>query len=190
MKILILDNYDSFTYNLFHLVDQFDGVEVDVIRNDEMSVEDGGKYDRIIISPGPGLPSEAGITKELIRTYYNTSPMLGVCLGLQAMAEVCGGEIFNVPEVFHGVSKETYITEKNEKLFAGISSPFMAGRYHSWCVDQKNLPSVMKITAVDQAGYIMAMTHENQLMRGVQFHPESILTEFGKALMSNWLLHC
>jgi anthranilate synthase component 2 len=106
------------------------------------------------------------------------------------MAEVCGGEIFNVTEVFHGVSRETYITEKSEMLFREIASPFMTGRYHSWCVDEKNLPSSMKITAIDKDGYIMAMTHENQLMRGVQFHPESILTEFGKTLMSNWLFHC
>ncbi len=190
MKILLLDNYDSFTYNLFHLIDQFDGVEVDVIRNDEINVNDAKKYDRILISPGPGLPGEAGNTNEIIREYQSSKPMLGVCLGMQAMAEVCGGKLYNLQKVFHGVAEPISIINKNEKLFSGFHSPFNAGRYHSWGVAKENLPSVFNITAVDRNGDIMSFTHENQLMRGVQFHPESILTEFGKNLMSNWLLHC
>lgn len=190
MKILLLDNYDSFTFNLFHLAGQFDGVEVDVFRNDEITIEEAGRYDRFIISPGPGLPSEAGITKILIEKYYSSKPILGVCLGMQAMAEVCGGRLFNLPRVFHGVAEETFITDGSEALFKGISSPFKSGRYHSWCVDAESLPAALSITAVDQYRNIMALTHENQLLRGVQFHPESILTEFGKTLMSNWLFHC
>jgi len=190
LKILLLDNYDSFTYNLSHLVDQFEGMQVEVIRNDALNVNDAEKFDRIIISPGPGLPSEAGITNELIRKYHSSKPILGVCLGMQAMAEVCGGKLFNLQKVFHGVAEWTDIISKDEKLYTGIRSPFKAGRYHSWAVDKDNLPKELRITAVDRKGDIMSFTHENQLMRGVQFHPESILTEFGKELMSNWLFHC
>lgn len=190
MKILLLDNYDSFTYNLFHLVDQFKGVETDVLRNDEITVIQAEKYDRIIISPGPGLPSEAGITLDLIRKFHSTKPILGVCLGMQAMAEVFGGKLINLPRVFHGVSMRTIIIDKEEKLFEGIPNHFKSGRYHSWCVDREHLPQVFRITAEDESGYLMAITHENQLLRGVQFHPESILTESGNLLMANWLLRC
>jgi anthranilate synthase component 2 len=190
MKILLLDNYDSFTYNLFHLVDQFNGVETDVLRNDEITVIQAEKYDRIIISPGPGLPSEAGITLDLIRKYFSSKPILGVCLGMQAMAEAFGGKLINLPRVFHGVSLETIITDKEEKLFKDIPHHFKSGRYHSWCVDKEHLPPVFRITAEDESGNLMAITHENQLLRGVQFHPESILTESGNILMANWLQRC
>jgi anthranilate synthase component 2 len=190
MHILLLNNYDSFTYNLLHLIELFDGMKVEVVRNDQMIVQDAEKYDRIIISPGPGLPSEAGITKDLIRKYYSSKPMLGVCLGMQAMAEACGGKIYNLTRVFHGVAEPTIIIDTNEKLFAGIPSPFRTGRYHSWAVQKENLPSCLHVTAIDKDGDIMSFSHENQLMRGVQFHPESILTDFGKELMSNWLFHC
>ena len=190
MKILIFDNYDSFTYNLVHLVEKILHIPVEVFRNDEITLDQGGIYDRIIISPGPGLPSESGITSEIIRHYFSSKPILGVCLGMQAIAEVCGAKLFNIEKVFHGVSEKTIITDSNEKLFNGISSPFNAGRYHSWGVDKSTLPASLKVTAVDQFGNIMALTHENQLMRGVQFHPESILTEFGNVLMKNWLFHC
>jgi anthranilate synthase component 2 len=190
MKILLLDNYDSFTFNLLHLVEQFDGVEVDVFRNDEITVDEAGRYDRFVVSPGPGLPDEAGITKKLIERFYTVKPILGVCLGMQAMTEVCGGRLFNLTRVFHGVAEETFITDANEALFKGINSPFKCGRYHSWGADAESLPSALRITAIDRYKNIMALTHENQLLRGVQFHPESILTEFGKTLISNWLLHC
>ena len=190
MKILLLDNYDSFTYNLFHLVDRFEGVDTDVVRNDEINTIQAEKYDRIIISPGPGLPSEAGITLDLIHKYYSSKPILGVCLGMQAMAEAFGGKLINLPRVFHGVSMETIITDKEEKLFEGTPHHFKSGRYHSWCVDKEHLPPVFRITAEDESGYLMAITHENQLLRGVQFHPESILTESGNLLMANWLLRC
>jgi anthranilate synthase component II len=190
MKILLLDNYDSFTYNLLHLVDQFDGIETDVIRNDEISIGRVEQYDRILISPGPGIPSEAGITQDLIRMYHASKPILGVCLGMQAMAEVFGGKLINLLRVFHGVSLETKITARDEKLFEGIPSSFKSGRYHSWAVDRKYLPAAFNITAEDEFGYVMAITHENQLLRGVQFHPESILTDCGKLLMANWLFRC
>lgn len=190
MKILLLDNYDSFTYNLFHLIDQFEGIETDVLRNDEIPIAHVEQYDRIIISPGPGIPSEAGITLDLIRKYYASKPILGVCLGMQAMAEVFGGKLIHLPHVFHGVAMETKITERGEKLFEGIPSSFKSGRYHSWSVDRRSLPLAFSITAEDEFGYLMAITHENQLLRGVQFHPESILTESGKLLMTNWLYRC
>ena len=190
MKILLLDNFDSFTYNLLHLIEQFDGIAVDVFRNNEITVEDVKNYDRIIISPGPGLPVEAGITNDLIRKYHSTKPILGVCLGMQALAEVCGAKLFNLPVVFHGISEDTIIVDSQEKIFTGIPSTFKSGRYHSWAVDTKDLPACLHITAIDQIGNIMALTHQNLLLRGLQFHPESILTQFGKILMSNWLVHC
>ena len=190
MKILLLDNYDSFTYNLLHLVDQFEGIETDVIRNDQIAIAEVGEYDRIIISPGPGLPSESGITKEVIRNFFRFKPILGVCLGMQAMAEEFGGTISNMNKVFHGVASPITITNKNEKLFKGINSPFLGGRYHSWKVNRHDLPIEFSITAEDENGCLMAITHENQLLRGVQFHPESILTDCGKQLMSNWLMDC
>ncbi len=190
MKILLLDNYDSFTYNLFHLADQFDGIETDVIRNDQIALAKVGEYDRIIISPGPGLPSESGITKEVIRRYFQSKPILGVCLGMQAMAEELGGTISNMKKVYHGVASTITIKDRNEKLFKGIQSPFLGGRYHSWSVNREDLPVEFRITAEDETGCLMAITHENQLLRGVQFHPESILTDCGKQLMSNWLMEC
>ncbi len=190
MKILLLDNYDSFTYNLFHLIEQFEGIDVEVFRNDEIDVEEISVFDRIVISPGPGIPVEAGITMDVIRKYSSSKKILGVCLGMQAMAEVFGGKLFNSEKVFHGVAELLTITDEDEKLFKGIPSPFKTGRYHSWMVDKKSLPSEFKITAEDQNGFVMAITHENQLLRAVQFHPESILTDFGKELMTNWLLHC
>jgi anthranilate synthase component 2 len=190
MKILLLDNFDSFTYNLFHLLDQFDGVETEVKRNDEIGLEEVKKYDRIVISPGPGLPSEAGITMRVLSEYMNTKPILGVCLGMQALAEACGGKIFNLPNVMHGVASETIITDRKEKLFKDIFSPFLTGRYHSWAVEKETLPGVLSVTAVDKSENIMALRHENNLLRGVQFHPESILTEYGKKMMENWLKEC
>jgi anthranilate synthase component 2 len=190
MRILLLDNYDSFTYNLFHLIEQFDKIEIDVFRNDEIGIDKISEYDRIVISPGPGLPSDAGITMDVIRNYYSSKKMLGVCLGMQAMAEVFGGKLFNSEKVFHGVKEPLTVIDKNENLFKGLPPSFKTGRYHSWIVDKQHLPEEFKITAEDQNGFAMAMTHENQMLRAVQFHPESILTDFGKELMSNWLIHC
>lgn len=190
MKVLLLDNYDSFTYNLLHLMEQFEGVETVVLRNDEITVDQAAVYDRILISPGPGLPSEAGITKKLIAEYYNSKPIFGICLGLQAIGEVCGGNIYNMPEVMHGVSTKTIIIDPGEELFKGISSPFLTGRYHSWALKKETLPVNLHVTAIDDEGVIMAARHDNNLLRGVQFHPESILTDFGRQIVENWLFHC
>jgi anthranilate synthase component 2 len=189
MNILLLDNYDSFTYNLLHLLEQFDGIRTEVKRNDEITVGEAHVYDRIVLSPGPGLPSDAGVMNDIIRIFYNQKPILGICLGMQAMAEVFGGRLNNIPKVFHGVAINTLITDVQDDLFHGISSPFLAGRYHSWCVDRE-LPDGFKITAIDEAGYVMGISHRNKLMHGVQFHPESIMTDCGKTIISNWLVRC
>jgi anthranilate synthase component II len=189
MNILLIDNYDSFTYNLFHLVEQFD-VSIDVFRNDEIAVDDTDRYDRIIISPGPGLPVDAGITPAVIKRHFNAKHILGVCLGMQAIAESAGGRLTNLQGVLHGVSSTATIVDLSEELFNGIPVSFKAGHYHSWCVERKSLPHVFRETAVSENGVLLSITHENRLLRGVQFHPESILTEFGKELIANWLYRC
>jgi anthranilate synthase component 2 len=190
MRLLLVDNYDSFTFNLFHLIDQFDGVELDVFRNDEIDLEDTDLYDKILISPGPGLPVDSGITLPLIQRHFNSKPVLGVCLGMQAIAECGGGSLTNLQKVLHGVSTNASILDVNEKLFEGFPTSFRVGHYHSWCVNRKTLPASFKETAEGDDGLLLSFTHENQLLRGVQFHPESILTDFGKELMSNWLFKC
>ena len=189
MNILLLDNYDSFTYNLKHQLEGFD-VDVDVRRNDEIEVADVAVYDRIVLSPGPGVPSEAGKMMEVISRYKHEKKILGVCLGLQAMAESEGGKLFNLTKVLHGKSIPTRVIDSGEPMFRGIPSVFLTGRYHSWSVSADSLPKSFRITADDEMGGIMALTHENQLLRGVQFHPESILTEFGNQLIKNWLDLC
>ena len=187
MKILLLDNYDSFTYNLVHYLEMNDGVTVDVFRNDEIGLEVPEKYDRIVLSPGPGLPSEAGMLKEIIRTYAPSRPLLGVCLGMQAMAEVYGGKLKNLEQVMHGVASPVKVTEPDEILFRGLPPVFQGGRYHSWVVDRKTLPSCFRVTAVDEEGNIMALRHNSYNICGVQFHPESVLTEYGKKIITNWV---
>jgi anthranilate synthase component 2 len=188
MRILVLDNYDSFTFNLFHYLNNFED-DVTVKRNDEISVEAAGEYDRIVFSPGPGLPSEAGVMNAIIRKYFNEKKMLGICLGMQAMVEVSGGSLFNLNRVHHGVALPIRVTDLSEKLFDQLPSEFLTGRYHSWAVNPQ-LPEGLKPTAIDDEGVIMALSHENQLVKGVQFHPESILTEYGMQLISNWLYKC
>lgn len=190
MKVLLLDNYDSFTYNLSHLIEQFDGIELDVRRNDEILLEETDKYDRIIISPGPGLPATSGITMDLIRRNFSTKHILGVCLGMQAIAEAGGGKLTNLQHVLHGVSSVATVVDRSEKLFTDIPEKFKVGHYHSWCVDRKTLPASFRETVVGEDGLLLSFTHENSFLRGVQFHPESILTEFGKTLMFNWLFRC
>lgn len=187
LKILILDNYDSFTFNLLHLVEQVDGVKADVFRNDEISQKNVLHYDKIILSPGPGLPLEAGITMEVIKEYASTKPILGVCLGHQAIAEVFGAELFNLEQVQHGVSTLTTITDRAEPIFKNIPDTFKTGRYHSWMVNQDNLPGCFKITAVDDQKNIMALRHRSFDVCGIQFHPESVLTDHGKTLIGNWI---
>jgi anthranilate synthase component II len=190
LQLLLLDNYDSFTYNLLHLLEQFDGFEITVRRNDEITIEQASAFDRIVFSPGPGLPENSGIMQELIKAFMNEKKMLGICLGMQAMAQVTGGKLSNMKEVSHGQAVETLITDPNDCLFKGLPAQFKTGRYHSWMVSENDLPDTWKITARSLNGEIMALTHENQLLRGVQFHPESILTEYGKEMIYNWLHHC
>ncbi|MDG5799690.1 aminodeoxychorismate/anthranilate synthase component II [Marinilabiliaceae bacterium ANBcel2] len=187
MKILVLDNYDSFTYNLVHYIEELSNHSVDVYRNDKITVNDASKYDKIVLSPGPGIPDEAGILKELIFKLGSTHSILGVCLGCQAIAEVYGGSIFNLPYVFHGIATPVRVTDKNEVLFNKLSSSFMAGRYHSWIVNRRGLPDDLLITAVDEEEQIMAIRHRNFDVCGVQFHPESVLTPDGKMMIENWL---
>jgi len=187
MKILLLDNYDSFTYNLLHLLEQFDVEKIDVFRNDAITLEEVNRYDKIILSPGPGLPEEAGILMPLIRTYSSTKSIFGVCLGHQAIAMEFGGRLINLEKVQHGVSSETSVTDQSEILFKSIPKNFKTGRYHSWVVAKDNFPGCLNITAVDEHQNIMAISHKNYDVRGVQFHPESILTEYGKVLIGNWL---
>ena len=187
MKILVLDNYDSFTYNLIHYVKELTDAQVDVFRNDKIALADVAAYDKILLSPGPGIPREAGILLDVIKTYSSTKSIFGVCLGLQAIAEAFGGEIYNLDEVFHGIESEIHITDPNEMLYKDLPERFAAGRYHSWNVRADNLPACLKITALDAEGLIMAASHTLYDVRGVQFHPESVLTPEGKKIVRNWL---
>jgi len=187
MKLLVLDNYDSFTYNLVHILKELTNGEVDVFRNDEISLEEVGKYDNIVISPGPGVPDSAGITKELIRKYGPTKNILGVCLGCQAIAEVYGGSLSNLDKVYHGVATYMKVTDENERLFKEIPSDFTAGRYHSWVVNAHDLPAELKITCIDEQDMVMGLSHVKYNVKGVQFHPESVLTRYGKKMLENWL---
>ncbi len=187
MKIMVLDNYDSFTYNLVHVIKELTGGPVDVHRNDEISLEEAGKYDKIIISPGPGIPDEAGITKELIGYYASARSILGVCLGCQAIAEVFGGSLLNLDKVYHGVKTAINVTDEDERIFRGVPLNFEAGRYHSWVVNEKDLPAGLRVTARDDEGMIMALSHSGYDVKGVQFHPESVMTEHGKTILRNWM---
>lgn len=194
MNIVIIDNYDSFTYNLSHLVKEL-GAEVTVLRNDAFQLEELEAFDKIILSPGPGIPSEAGLLLEVIRTYAGKKPMLGVCLGEQAIGEAFGAKLTNLSEVFHGV--QTPIIIKNEELrrenknadyiFNGLPDEVLVGRYHSWVVDTDGFPDCLEITAVSQEGFIMALKHKEYDIHGIQFHPESVLTPDGKTMMANFL---
>jgi len=186
-RILIIDNYDSFTYNLVHLVNEI-GLQCEVWRNDKFNISDVDAYDRIILSPGPGIPSEAGLLLEVIEKYAATKSIFGVCLGQQAIAEVFGGKLYNLPQPMHGIATPIKVTDKQERLFTGLPETFKVGRYHSWVVDGNALPDCLAVTAIDEAdNSLMALTHKEYDVRGVQFHPESILTEFGKEMMQNWL---
>lgn len=184
---MVLDNYDSFTYNLVHILKELSGGPVDVHRNNEINMEAVSAYDKIIISPGPGIPDEAGITKKLIGDFASTKSILGVCLGCQAIAEVFGGKLLNLDRVYHGVKTEIFITSREEKLFTEIPDSFEAGRYHSWVVNNMDLPSSLRITARDNEGLIMALSHTVFDVKGVQFHPESVMTMYGKKILRNWL---
>lgn len=188
MKIVIIDNYDSFTYNLSHLVKEL-GAEVTVLRNDVFQLEELEKFDKIILSPGPGIPSEAGLLLDVIRTYAGKKPILGVCLGEQAIGEAFGGKLTNLSEVFHGVQTPIRLTDSSDYLFQGLPPQIPVGRYHSWVVDTDAFPSCLEITATSQEGYIMALRHQTYDIHGIQFHPESVLTPDGKNMIANFLNH-
>jgi len=186
-KILIIDNYDSFTYNLVHLSNEI-GLQSEVWRNDQFNIDDVDAFDKIILSPGPGIPSEAGLLLDVIAKYAPTKSIFGVCLGQQAIAEVFGGKLYNLKQPMHGIATPITVTDDSEKLFAGLPHQFKVGRYHSWVVDEKSIPEVLTVTAVDEMdNSAMAIRHIQYDVRGVQFHPESILTEYGKEMMQNWL---
>lgn len=185
MKIAIIDNYDSFTYNLSHMVKEL-GAEVSVMRNDQFAMNDLQAYDKIILSPGPGIPSEAGLLLDVIRTYAGKKPMLGVCLGHQAIGEVFGAELTNLSEVYHGVQAEgTQLG--NDPIFATLPERIAMGRYHSWVVSRNHFPQCLEITALSDDGMIMALRHKQYNIHGIQFHPESVLTPQGRTIIDNWL---
>jgi anthranilate synthase component II len=185
-SILVIDNYDSFTFNLVHLLNEV-GYDATVWRNDKFELSDVESFDKILLSPGPGIPSEAGLLLDVIRNYAPVKSILGICLGMQAIAEVFGGELYNLSRPVHGRATALTILDKEEPLFQNCTNGFMVGRYHSWAVNTENLPEEIKVTASDSAGVIMALTHTSYDVKGVQFHPESILTENGKQLIENWL---
>ena len=185
-KVVVVDNYDSFTYNLVHLLNEC-GYDATVWRNDKFELEDLAAFDKILLSPGPGLPSESGLLLDVIKEYGSTKSILGVCLGLQAITEVYGGALYNLKRPVHGTATPLDILKRDEVLFKGLPDNFRVGRYHSWAADKANFPDDLEITAVDSEGVIMAIAHKTLDVKGVQFHPESILSEYGKEIVSNWL---
>ena len=191
MRLLVFDNYDSFTYNLVHLVEKITGEKVDVYRNDELPLEKVKAYDKIILSPGPGIPEEAGLLLPLISEYAASKSILGVCLGHQAIGEAFGGKLVNLKQVYHGVATSIEVKIQNSKvkspLFSGLPQRFDVGRYHSWVVSDQDFPEELEVTAVDDNGYIMGLQHKTFDVQGVQFHPESVLTPDGEKIMRNWL---
>ena len=187
MKILVFDNYDSFTYNLVHLVEKILHQKVDVFRNDQIPLEAVKAYDKIILSPGPGIPEEAGLLLPLIKEYASSKSILGVCLGHQAIGEAFGAKLVNLDKVYHGVATPITVTNPNSQILKGMGDTIEVGRYHSWIVSDKNLPEELDITAVDSNGFIMGLQHKQFDVQGVQFHPESVLTPNGEKMMRNWL---
>lgn len=185
MKILVIDNYDSFTYNLVHYLEDLD-CEVTVRRNDQLKLDEVKRYDKIVLSPGPGIPDEAGLLKSIIEKYAETKSILGVCLGQQAIGEVFGGKLVNLKSVYHGVATTVTVKVDDEPLFYGLEKTFKVGRYHSWVVDT-DLPEVLEITSTDENGQIMSLRHRKFDVKGVQFHPESVLTPDGKKMLENWV---
>lgn len=184
-RVVIIDNYDSFTYNLAHLVKQL-GAKVEVFRNDQFTLNQLERFTKIILSPGPGIPEEAGLLMDVIRTYAGRKPMLGVCLGHQAIAEVFGGKLVNLKEVYHGITTEG-TQFGNDPIFSGLPKRIVMGRYHSWVVDRAGFPDCLEVTAMSDDGQIMALRHRNYNIHGIQFHPESVLTPEGATIVRNWL---
>ena len=185
-KILVIDNYDSFVYNLVHYLEDLD-CEVVVKRNDRLSLKEIEEFEKILLSPGPGIPDEAGLLKEIIKTYAGSKSIFGVCLGQQAIGEVFGGSLTNLNEVYHGVATQVTLSVTDEPLFQGLASKFEVGRYHSWVVSDRDLPDCLEVTSYDENGQIMSLRHKELDIRGVQFHPESVLTPNGKQMLANWV---
>ena len=187
IKTIIIDNYDSFTYNLSHLLKEL-GADVTVVRNDKFKIEDLEKYDKIVLSPGPGIPSEAGLMPQVIKAYAGRKPILGICLGHQAIGEAFGAKLLNIGNVVHGVATPAHLTAQ-DYLFEGLPADLEVGRYHSWVVDENGLPECLEVTSRSDDGYIMSMRHKEYDIRGIQYHPESVLTPDGKAIINNWINH-
>ena len=185
IKTVIIDNYDSFTYNLSHLLKEL-GADVTVVRNDMFRLEDLEQFDKIVLSPGPGIPSEAGLMPQVIKAYAGRKPILGICLGHQAIGEAFGAKLLNIGNVVHGVATPAHITVQ-DYLFNGLPKDIEVGRYHSWVVDDKELPECLEVTSRSDDGYIMSLRHREYDIRGIQFHPESVLTPQGKTIINNWL---
>ena len=185
-KIAIIDNYDSFTYNLVHYLEDLN-TQVTVFRNDEFELEELQSFDKILLSPGPGIPDEAGLLKAVIAKFAESKSILGVCLGQQAIGEVFGGSLINLEKVYHGVATNITKTVPDETLFNGLPNDFEVGRYHSWVVSNTDFPTVLEITSTDENGQIMSLRHKTLDVKGVQFHPESVLTPFGKQILENWV---
>lgn len=187
MKILLLDNYDSYTYNLYHLIKMVSNASIEIFKNDQINLEDIKRFDKIVFSPGPGLPKEAGKMMSIIENYASEKSMLGVCLGHQAIAEVFGCQLVNTQKVYHGVDSYLQIIDQSERIFKGLSEKIKVGRYHSWVVDENKIGADIKITAITENQTVMAIAHSKFDVKGVQFHPESFITDFGKEMMKNWL---
>ncbi|MBP6311923.1 MAG: aminodeoxychorismate/anthranilate synthase component II [Flavobacteriales bacterium] len=185
MRVLLLDNYDSFTWNLHHLLEPF--AQVDVVRNDAITVNEASQYDRIVLSPGPGLPSEAGIMMELLEKLMPTHTLLGICLGMQGVVEACGGVLYNQQHVMHGVAVNCSVLAPVDPLFKELPAKFTVGLYHSWAVDERKFPNELKVTAQSDADVVMAIRHVRYNVCGMQFHPESVLTEVGGTIIENWI---
>ncbi|PJA07451.1 MAG: aminodeoxychorismate/anthranilate synthase component II [Flavobacteriales bacterium CG_4_10_14_0_2_um_filter_32_8] len=186
-KILVIDNYDSFTYNLVHYIESNPSYKVDVFRNDEITLDKVGKYNTIILSPGPGLPKDAGILHEVIKTFAPTKKILGVCLGMQAIGEFFGATLVNLSNVYHGIATPIQVLNKECSLFKNLPQHFIVGRYHSWVISRKNFPKDLIVTSIAENEQIMSIQHKKYNIYGVQFHPESILTEYGKDIIANFL---
>ena len=187
-KIIIIDNYDSFTYNLVHLVKEILKTDVTVKRNDKVEISEVSSFDKIILSPGPGIPSEAGLMPQIIKEYANTKPILGVCLGHQCIGEVFGGKLINMKDVCHGKAIATKVLDTLDVLYQGVPESFVSGRYHSWMVSREDLPECFKITSTDEDNRIMSITHRELPIYGVQYHPESVMTEYGRVIVENFLM--
>ncbi|MFV0521662.1 MAG: anthranilate synthase component II [Mangrovibacterium sp.] len=187
MKIIIIDNYDSFTYNLVHAVNKITGEKIDVVRNDELELADLKDYDKIILSPGPGVPSEAGLLMDIIAEYADKKSILGVCLGHQAIGEYFGAKLVNMGSVLHGIASRASLVSPDDKLFKNLGKEFEIGHYHSWLVSSENMPDCLEVTSLDEKNQIMSIKHKSYDVRGVQFHPESVLTPMGEQMIANWV---